>query len=1027
MKKDINETPGNSVSGRGRQSRFLPRHRLFRRLQERPPESVIWLSAGGGYGKTTLAQSHAHHHSLPLIQLNIPESGLTAGEFFYSLREAVRRHLGGEAEQLSHFNPEYSGSPEIFAQHFVQTLDALFDNPPLLLLDNLHHLVPEHPLHPLIALVCVALAESGTGVIVASRHEPPPAWIPWRARGCMDLVDESSLAFDVNEIDALLSLSGHQPLSDTERMGLAEALVGHTGGWAASLMLFCEHWRRTGELPSVDIGTASADQWFDYEIFAPLDPSDRQILLRCAPAPYIRLNALCAVTDTPDAIDRLRRLSGMHAFIQEVELDGGETGFRLHDLFRAFLRQRLGKDEPTYLRRWGEALAEAGDWNQAIALLLEAKEYQQVAGLLMQIAGELLQTGRGENLHGWLQSLPEEIRNGEPRLQLWQGLCLVLHDTRLARSLLEQAWEQLSREGDYLHMAIAWSGIVDSIWLEWAHVSEYQRWISAFEQYEAEFRRHLPRALWLSVLRGILTATGYGAPNSPSLPQREKEALSCLAGEMPETERLMLASQLMYLNTWQFGSRAGATRVMRIMRHHDDSAAAASPLARCLWHTFTSLWALLFEGDYTTCRAEAEKGRALIREYGIGSWDCAVPPAHAALCFNDLAGMEEWTDWFHRSECRANRPFYDTFQAHFLAGQAWLRGNVHESISHARASLVSARRHGSTVIFAGFRANLASMLADGGEYADALYHAALARRQSRPLQSDFLTVMVHFQLARIPLKKGQPQRALPYLARALRAGARQWLFFPLMLWTEELEQLCHLAMKHGIEPDYARWLLERNDNHAGAQTAQPLVLRQSFPGKSLYIQALGPLSLIRAKGEKLSFSGRSLDMLKALIIHGGEASHLTLCDLLWPDADGDSARRAFDTTLHRLRKRLGERELIVMEGGILRLNREQIWLDTWELERCAVEDIAGLSPHHLLQLYRGPLLEGDEGLSSLATARASYMRRFARLTRRLAEALLDRGEGTEARQLCERALELGASSELLSPLPEHILPSVRGL
>ncbi|MCK7497369.1 MAG: hypothetical protein MZW92_46165 [Comamonadaceae bacterium] len=58
-----------------------------------------------------------------------------------------------------------------------------------------------------------------------------------------------------------------------------------------------------------------------------------------------------------------------------------------------------------------------------------------------------------------------------------------------------------------------------------------------------------------------------------------------------------------------------------------------------------------------------------------------------------------------------------------------------------------------------------------------------------------------------------------------------------------------------------------------------------------------------------------------------------LAELLWPEADGDAAQRAFDTTLHRLRKLLGHERAVVLSEGRLSLNPTVCWVDAWTLER----------------------------------------------------------------------------------------------
>jgi two-component SAPR family response regulator len=82
------------------------------------------------------------------------------------------------------------------------------------------------------------------------------------------------------------------------------------------------------------------------------------------------------------------------------------------------------------------------------------------------------------------------------------------------------------------------------------------------------------------------------------------------------------------------------------------------------------------------------------------------------------------------------------------------------------------------------------------------------------------------------------------------------------------------------------------------------------------------------------FPQRPLELLKAIIAQGGrEISISRLTVLLWPDVDGDKATRSFDTTLHRLRKILGDDRVLVLRDGKLSLDACYCWVDVWAFER----------------------------------------------------------------------------------------------
>ena len=79
---------------------------------------------------------------------------------------------------------------------------------------------------------------------------------------------------------------------------------------------------------------------------------------------------------------------------------------------------------------------------------------------------------------------------------------------------------------------------------------------------------------------------------------------------------------------------------------------------------------------------------------------------------------------------------------------------------------------------------------------------------------------------------------------------------------------------------------------------------------------------------------RPLELLKAIIALGGrEISTTNLMSALWPDVDGDTARRSFDTTLHRLRKIVGDDRVLMLKEGKLTLDGRYCWVDVWSFER----------------------------------------------------------------------------------------------
>jgi DNA-binding SARP family transcriptional activator len=184
----------------------------------------------------------------------------------------------------------------------------------------------------------------------------------------------------------------------------------------------------------------------------------------------------------------------------------------------------------------------------------------------------------------------------------------------------------------------------------------------------------------------------------------------------------------------------------------------------------------------------------------------------------------------------------------------------------------------------------------------------------------------------------------------------------------------------------------------------------------LRIYTLGRFSLVR-DGTPLRYTRKApskpLLLLKALIASGGRQVGISnLAGTLWPDKDGDLAHQSFETTLHRLRKHLGDDTYLLLEDGRLTLNSAKVWVDAWEFERhlgelrahmlrrdhdTAAERHFDALASRVLAMYQGHFLVRDD-----ATCWSVSMQE--RLRSKYVHGLLDIGRYQESRGRPEAAI-----------------------
>jgi DNA-binding SARP family transcriptional activator len=197
---------------------------------------------------------------------------------------------------------------------------------------------------------------------------------------------------------------------------------------------------------------------------------------------------------------------------------------------------------------------------------------------------------------------------------------------------------------------------------------------------------------------------------------------------------------------------------------------------------------------------------------------------------------------------------------------------------------------------------------------------------------------------------------------------------------------------------YAWLLQERRD--AGLQHAHPASLQAGGRLGICYpvmIFTLGRFS-VHVNGHPLQYGKkvprRPLDLLKALISMGArQVSCNRLSAALWPDADGDMARKTFDTTLHRLRRLLGHDEALLCVDGALSLNPRLCSVDIWTFEQLAnrisrlIDNSAGPGQvlemqqlcDQLCRIYQQHFLQQDDCNAWTASMRERMRSKFIHL------------------------------------------------
>lgn len=234
-----------------------------------------------------------------------------------------------------------------------------------------------------------------------------------------------------------------------------------------------------------------------------------------------------------------------------------------------------------------------------------------------------------------------------------------------------------------------------------------------------------------------------------------------------------------------------------------------------------------------------------------------------------------------------------------------------------------------------------------------------------------------------------------------------------------LGRLCEQALSLDLAPDLVKRLIRQHRLVPASLNAPnwPWLIR---------VYTLGRFALI-CDGQPVVFNGKSprkaIDLLQALIAHGGRDIHITLLmQSLWPEENHSNLQNLFDNTLHRLRRILGPVDAVQVRNGKLTLNPELCWVDAWSFNRLTADCMKGQpvceawpesDASQAWRLYTGHFLQNEAESAWAWPCRERLRNRFHRLVCALGDRLEQTQRWQEAIKVYERGVEVDNLAEIL--------------
>lgn len=432
---------------------YVDRPRLAAALDIATTSKPTVVVCGAGWGKTTAVAAWAARHRACWLTLDVADPSLEG--FASDILRALRRRAPGLPAKLTTATAGAGLEARVEATVALLPglLDTHLDQELVLVLDGIPELPPRSGVARLLEELCRPIAPA-LRLVLLTRHALPFLSSANGPRAAVEEIDAQALAFDANEVAALLESTVAEAGPE-----LAQTVLSATSGWPAAVRICAEALRARQRVPhqttqkqlghrSIRTLTKLAEDVVDSQ------PEAVRRLLHLV-AVLERVTApLCTALGHPEAEAALAELTQRGLLV----VDGAdEPSWSVVEPIRALMAGRADQDPPRRRALHQQAARfhdRRGACTEALRHLVAARDRDAVIRFLMERDEQVIAEGGLAAILAAANSLWTD--GGEQ--QSHHGLPLVLGYARQLSGDSDgsRAWESELGGDDPLEPRVAW-------------------------------------------------------------------------------------------------------------------------------------------------------------------------------------------------------------------------------------------------------------------------------------------------------------------------------------------------------------------------------------------------------------------------------------------------------------------------------------------------------------------------------------------------------------------------------------------
>jgi len=972
----------------------ITREKLQPLLLEIPKKRITTVTAGAGYGKTTLIAQAVQGYDTVWYRLDSLDRDLTT--FIYHLIKGVRRiypKFAGEVmkrlEESQTLGPEYKGIVTLF----VYELGSVLKKDIMIVLDDYHNVQDSPMILDAVQLLAENL-DASAHLIIISRTEIPLQFS--RMRTMRDVIDinPEDLLFSSEEI-RLFSAQLFQIMLSKDSL---ELLHAKTAGWVSALILFF-HSIRQKDLVDIEQEVrklkGSGRLISDYlaeNVYVMLQTDLKRFLIMTSILPRLNAvfcNRLVGISHSAQILGDLQK---SHLFTFALDEEGQEYCY--HQLFQEYLqgvlKREMNEAELSSLHsKAARILEESSNEEEAVHHYLLAGAFEQACIVLDKICLALIGMSRPEIINAYLDKIPETYFATHPWLEFLRahahifsgrflegGMCLIK-----ALSIFRQHHNQLGIDRCLDTMA---TGLYLS--------GNFERAVQMFE--ELLLSPTLDPVLHVEALIHLTFITcQYGKIKDSDV--HYAKALKLLPDiEDPVFREAHHAWLMIYHGFRQVISGNPGKAIELAGTAKEKLQRIQSDRLLTLGYNLTSM-ACFYQGSYAQGLEEACKGLMLCREKGFRDINYGWLLCHAGSNALGLGKVYEAIGYKeeglkHFLELKS--PFGVAYAYLFLESTYLSMGKLDLAEEMGIACLDASKGMNLPHITGPAKGFLADILILRGKFDEA--EALIKEAQSTFSFSTQFEWGIYRLYTRLNWQRGQKEEALSWLHKGLKIARThrydQWVandwgwLMPMFLelFSRGIMQ-SYIQQIFSIVGDHARTGLMGMQRFANPHMLQAISqILQDLPEASLpslRVHCLGRFQVFKGKEEIPSELWRSkkAKMLFKLLLHHrshGYVSKEVFMEHIWPEGDPEKTAKLYHVALTTLRRILepnlerGQLSTYLKTDGdtyLLDLGKEGFTdLDIFEEACRKAKDVTDAQQciKYLLEadkLYNGDFLEED--------------------------------------------------------------------